>query len=280
MSVQGLRNMPDANLTSLGRRFPARVAWVVCPALTLVGALASPAGIASQEVVDADLVTLEGEVVDVSNNLPIEGAIVSLPSLGLTTATDSMGYYRLDEVSVATHVIRVYRLGYDEFEADVPVNSGEVLALYLTPGPISLKGIEVEVVGLSELDWRPVGTSRRAFIGPGEIEDLRDMYQSLDHILRVRRLPQVRYIPPVQPGGRPGDPTSNGCLKLVTQLGRDVCALVVLDGVPIDPVSAGWMYQTGSYDIYSVRFLGGVEGFHRYGDRGSYGVLLITTHHR
>lgn len=280
VSVQGLRNMPDANLISLGRRFPARVAWVVCPALTLVGALASPAGIASQEVVDADLVTLEGEVVDVSNNLPIEGAIVSLPSLGLTTATDSMGYYRLDEVSVATHVIRVFRLGYDEFEADVTVNSGEILALYLTPGPISLQGIEVEVVGLSELDWRPVGTTRQAFIGPGEIEDLRDMYQSLDHILRVRRLPQVRYIPPVQPGGNLGDHTSNGCLRLVTDSGRRVCAMVVMDGMPIDEKVAGWMYQTSAHDIYSVHFLNSIEGYQRYGFRGSYGVLLIETHHR
>ena len=228
---------------------------------------------------DADLVTLEGEVVDVSNNLPIEGAIVSLPSLGLTTATDSMGYYRLDRVSVATHVIRVFRLGYDEFEADVTVNSGEILALYLTPGPISLQGIEVEVVGLSELDWRPVGTSRRAFIGPGEIEDLRDTYLSLDHILRVRRLPQARYIPPVQPGGT-GRSDSNGCLRLVTQLGTNSCAMVVMDGIPHGEKTAGWMYQTSSHDIYSVRFLGGVEGFHRYGDRGSRGVLFITTHNR
>lgn len=266
--------MPDATPTLPGRRFPARVAWVVCPALTLVGALPGPAGIAAQEVEGADPVTLEGEVVDASNNLPIEGAIVSLPGLGLTTATDSLGYYRLDEVPAATHVIRVFRLGYDDFQAEVPIN-GAVLALHMTPGPIPLEGIEVEVVGLSELDWRPVGTTRQAFIGPGEIEDLRDMYQSLDHILQVRRLPQVRYNPP-----KADDPNSTGCLRLVTQLGKPVCSMIVMDGVPIDPKSAGWMFYTSSHDIYSLRFLGGVEGFHRYGDRGSNGVLLITTHHR
>ena len=53
--------------------------------------------------------------------------------------------------------------------------------------------------------------------------------------------------------------------------------LVTLEG---EVVSEGWMYQTSSHDIYSVRFLGGVEGFHRYGDRGSSGVLEIVTHHR
>lgn len=111
------------------------------------------------------------------------------------------------------------------------------------------------------------------------------MYQSLDHMLRVRRLPQVRYIPPVQTGGSLDDsgdfdPASNGCLRLVTQSGRKVCAMVVVDGVPVDEKSAGWMHQTSSHDIYSVRFLGGVEGFHRYGDHGTNGVLEITTHHR
>lgn len=269
--------MPDATQTIRGPSLLAGRTIFVYAALTLVGVDPGPAELRAQVASDADRVTLEGEVVDASSNLPVEGAIVSLPGLGLTTATDSLGYYRLDEVPAATHVIRVFRLGYEEFQAQVPINGAEVVSLQLTAGPISLEGIEVEVVGLSELDWRPVGTTRQAFIGPGEIEDLRDMYQSLDHILRVRRLPQVRYFPP-----KAGDPTSTGCLRLVTQiqLGRRVCAMIVMDGIPIDPESAGWMFYTSSHDIYSLRFLGGVEGFHRYGDRGSDGVLLITTHHR
>ena len=270
--------MLDAALTLRSRRFPAAV--VACAALTFVGDRPGPAELGAQEKGTSTQVTLEGEVVDASNNLPLEGAIVSLPSVSLTAVTDSLGYYRMDGVPAATHAIRVFRLGYEEFEADVPVNGNEILALYLTPGPISLQGIEVEVVGLSELDWRPVGTTRQAFIGPGEIEDLRDMYQSLDHILRVRRLPQVRYIPPVQPGGNLGDHTSNGCLRLVTDSGRRVCAMVVMDGMPIDEKVAGWMYQTSAHDIYSVHFLNSIEGYQRYGFRGSYGALLITTHNR
>ena len=273
--------MPDAVLTLSSREYRVSPTLAVYAAFTLVGALLGPTALGAQDTELTDLVTLEGEVVDASNNLPVEGAIVSLPGLGLTTVTDSLGYYRLDQVPLDTHVIRVFRLGFEEFEADVPVNGAEVLALHLTPGPIRLEGIEVEVVGLDELDWRTVGTSREAFIGPGEIEDLRDTYHSLDHILRVRRLPQVRYIPPVQPGGTPEDPeTTNGCLRLVTQSGRRVCAMVVMDGIPIDKKSAGWMYQTSSHDIYSVLFLGGMEGFQRYGDRGTNGVLEITTHRR
>ena len=57
---------------------------------------------------------------------------------------------------------------------------------------------------------------------------------------------------------------------------------MTLEGEVVDASKkvAGWMYQTSAHDIYSIRFLGGVEGFHRYGDRGSHGVLLIETHHR
>ncbi len=272
--------MADAVVRLRGWNPERAVALVVCLPLMLVGTMLGPGELGAQEASGEELVTLEGEVVDASNNLPVEGAIVSLPTVGLTAVTDRLGYYRMDDVPAATHAIRVIRLGYEEFQADVAVNGAEVFALYLTPGPIPLEGVEVEVVGLSELDWRPVGTSRRAFIGPGEIEDLRDTYLSLDHILRVRRLPQVRYIPPVQQGGIPGDSISNGCLRLVTQSGLRVCATIVMDGVLIDPMSAGWMFQTSSYDIYSVRFLGGVEGFFRYGRRGRNGVLEIETHRR
>ena len=203
----------------------------------------------------------------------MEGVIVSLPGLALTAVTDSLGYYRLDEVPTGTHAVRAIRLGYEEFQAYVPVNGAEVLALYMTPSPIPLEGIEVTVVGLEDLDWRAVGTSRQAFVGPGEIEDLRDTYLSLDHVLKVRKLPRARYYPPLQPGG-------DGCLRLVTNLGSRSCAMIVVDGVPIDPVSAGWIYQTSSHDIYSIRFLYGGEAILRFGHRGANGVLLIETHGR
>ena len=267
-----------AVLTMGSRRFTADVTLAVCTAVALSWGPTTPVHLAAQDVGDPDLVKLEGEVVDASNNLPVEGAIVSLPNLGLTAVSDGLGYYRIGEIPAGTHAVRVVRLGYEELAADVPVNPGEVLALYLTPGPIPLEGIEVEVVGHNELDWRRMGTSRRAFIGPGEIEDLRDTYLSLDHVLRIRSLPRVRYKPPVQPGGVRDRPDLNGCLRLVTQQGTRACAMIVMDGLPIDEVSAGWMYQTSMYDIYSIRFLGQAEGFFRYGRRGQNGVLEITTH--
>lgn len=239
-------------------------------ACTLLG----PGALRAQDAERPDRVTLEGEVVDVSNNVPVEAAIVGFPGLGVTAVTDRLGYYRMDDVPTGIHAVRVIRLGYQEFEAYVPINDMEVLALYLTPGPIPLEGIEVKVVGLDDLDWRPIGTSKRTFIGPGEIEDLRGRYLSLHHVLTVRRLPRARYNPPP----RPGEP---GCLRLTLSVASrpyGPCAMVVVDGAPLDPEYAGLIYETSTHDIYSLRFLYGSEATLRYGHRGAGGVLLVTTH--
>lgn len=84
--------MPDATVTLRSRSFLAALTLVVCPALTLVGAPSGPAELGAQEVRGAERVTLEGEVVDASNNLPLEGAIVSLPGLGLTWMYQTSSY--------------------------------------------------------------------------------------------------------------------------------------------------------------------------------------------
>ena len=70
-----------------------------------------------------------------------------------------------------------------------------------------------------------------------------------------------------------------GSCRYDARLSDDLDAIVV-DGVPIDPVSAGWVYQTSSHDIYSIRFLYGGEAILRFGHRGANGVLLIETHGR
>ena len=281
----------NGTLSMSRRRTRASLVSAAGLALTVVGTLLSPAELGAQDETSPGLITLEGEIVDGSNNVPVEGAIVGLPGLGVTAVSDRMGYYRINDVPAGAHAVRVLRLGYEKFEAYVPVNGEEVLALYLTPGPIPLEGIEVTVVGLEDLEWRTAGTSDQGFIGPGEFEELRDRYHSLDHVLRARKLPRARYLPPVQPGGAPPPPTepgvpappsdTNGCVRLThLSLGtqRPPCAMVVLDGVPIDPVSAGWVFQTSTHDIYSVRFLHGAEAALRYGLRGGYGALLIQTH--
>lgn len=203
MSTRGLRTVPVSR---------------VCPAAALVWALLGSAALGAQEAPSPGRVTVEGEVVDRSSNLPVEGAIVGLPGLGLNAVTDEMGYYRIDDVPAGAYAVRVLRLGYERFEAHVPVSGAKVLALYLTPGPIPLEGIEVTVVGLEDLEWRSAGTSAQAFIGvpidpvhagwvlpdqyPRRLFDTVPVRTGSDHPLwssRGRRCAGDRNAPPMSP---------------------------------------------------------------------------------
>ena len=133
----------------------------------------------------------------------------------------------LEQSAASAYPVQVIRLGSAKLDAEVPINGQEVLALYLAPGPISLEGIEVEVIGREDLDSRASGTSSRALIGPLEMEDLRERYFSLNQVLTTRSLPRARYEAPRIPG-------ETGCLMVRTLgFGGSSCAAVVVDGAPV-----------------------------------------------
>ena len=240
-------------------------------ALGLTSALFAPAALPAQDEETSLTITLEGEVIDVATGVPVVAAIVAIPVLGRSAVSDEMGYFRMEEVPAGFYPVQVIRLGYAKLDAEVPINGQEVLALYLTPGPISLEGIEVEVIGREDLDMRALGTSSRALISPLEMEDLRERYFSLDQVLTSRTLPRARYQGPRIPG-------ETGCLMVRTLgFGGQSCAAVVVDGVLLGPGQAGWVYQMSTHDIFAMRFLYGPGAALRYGHRGGDGVLLIET---
>ena len=261
-------------------------------ALALASALFAMDPVVAQEEEAGGRITLEGEVLDVATGVPVKAAIVAIPGLGLSDVSDDLGYFRIEDVPAGFQAVRVIRLGYAKFEAEVPISGQEVLALYLTPGPISLEGIEVKVIRSDDFDWKTIGTSSRGLITPGEMADLRKRYFSLGDVLRIRGLPRARYHPPLIPG-------EQGCVKLVSRSFTGVneinladappsvqlalydpqadCAAVVVDGV-FQGRSKGWAYDMHTQDIYSVRFLHGPDAALRYGHRGATGVVLIETH--
>ena len=248
----------------------AHIAKVAC-ALILAVSLLPSGPLAGQDQEAAPMITLEGEVLDLATGVPVLAAIVAIPALGRSAISDEMGYFRLEDIPAGFYPVQVVRLGYAKLEAEVPVNGKEVLAFHLTPGPISLEGIEVTVTGREDLEVRAAGTSSRAVIGPLEMEDLRERYYNLDQVLTTRNLPRARYRPPRVPG-------DTGCL-VVSSLalsGRN-CAAVVVDGVLLGPESAGWVYQLSTQDIFAMRFLYGPAAALRYGTRGGEGVLFIET---
>ena len=262
---------------------------VICALALGVTVLAADPTLA-QQAESGQVVTLQGEVLDLATGLPVNAAIVAVPGVGHSDVSNELGYFRIENIPPGVHAVRVTRLGYARLHEEIPISGGEVLALYLTPGPVPLKGIEIEVIKRDEYDLRAVGTASHGLIGPAEMEDLRLRYMSLHEVLRTRPLPRVRYPPPKIPGEtgclRPtagslsspatlaGGPTRSG--RLATRSNQHGCAAVVLDGVWLGE-SRGWAYDIHTQDIESVRFLHGAEATLQYGHRGAYGVLLIET---
>lgn len=231
----------------------------------------APVAVVAQDDDAVLTVTLEGEVLDVATGLPVGAAIVAVPGVGRSAVSDELGYFQLDGIPAGVHGLQVLRLGYETLNAEIPVDGEEVLALYLTPGPISLEGIEVEVKDREDIAWRAAGTSMRGLIGPVEMEDLRERYFNLGDMLRTRNLPRTRFVP----GRFPGD---TGCLMVtsLTLSGRG-CAAVVVDGVLLGSEWSGWVYEMNTQDIFAVRFVQGPAAALRYGHRGGDGVLFIET---
>ena len=259
-----------AALANLG--LPAATGFLAVPgSITAHGPLATSGSLAAQDAESPAAVTLEGEVLDNANGLPVAVAIVAIPALNRSAVTDELGYFRIADIPAGYYPIRVMRLGYETLEAEVPINGREVLALHLTPGPVPIEGIDVEVIGREDIANRAMGISSRGIIGPVEMDELRQRYFSLDQVLSSRYMPRARF----RHGREPGDP---GCL-MVTNLslrGRN-CAAIVVDGVLMGPSARDWVYRMSTHDIFSVRFLYGPAAALRYGHRGSDGVLFIET---
>ena len=116
-------------------RTAARAARRGCRALPLYAAvIASPAVLAAQDEDGGGGVTVQGEVLDNANGVPVAVAIVAIPALNRSAVTDELGYFRFEDIPPGHYPIRVMRLGYETLDAEVPINRREVLALHLTPG--------------------------------------------------------------------------------------------------------------------------------------------------
>ena len=266
-----------------------QIALAACGLVFSVTGLA-PVAVTAQDGA-APAFTIEGEVLDAATGVPVEAAIVTVIGLSASDVSNELGYFHLEEIPAGSYAIRVLRLGYQTLEEGVSIEGEEVLTIHLTPGPVPLRGIEVEVITRGDYDLRSVGIASHGLIAPAEMEDLRQRYMSLHQVLRTRRLPRARYHPPMIPGQTgclrltAGSLSSAGVIgawgapqsaRLAMRSNQRGCAAVVLDGVWLGE-SRGWAYDMHTQDIESVRFLHGAEATLQYGHRGAYGVLLIET---
>ena len=185
-------------------------------ALPAAAPLALPGSVAAQEQQEEEVatVTVEGEVLDLVTGIPVAVAIIGIPGIERTAISDEWGYFRLQEIPVGTYVVQVMRIGYETLVAEAPLNGEELLTVYLTPGPVSLEGIEIKVTDEDDLEWRASSALGQSVIGPLEMERLRERHMSLSDVLRVRHLPGSTYVPAVQAGcqglpeAHPGEPVA------------------------------------------------------------------------
>ncbi len=101
-------------------------------ALFLLVALALPA--AAQLAPDADLGTLAGVVTDAETGLPVMGAGVVIPALGIGAVSQRDGTYEIAGVPPGTHDIRTGAFRYHLVTVQAEVEEAGTLDIALRPG--------------------------------------------------------------------------------------------------------------------------------------------------
>ncbi|MDX1744404.1 MAG: carboxypeptidase regulatory-like domain-containing protein [Halobacteriales archaeon] len=206
-----------------------------------------------------DTATVTGTVRDETSGVPLVGAQVVVPELGIGTVTEPGGRFRLDDVPPGDHTLRVEHLGYRTAETDLTFDEPEDLTAvaWLVPQAIAMDALEATVPSRSGIEDRRSGASRYRVTR----EDFEKRPSAtIGEILRAE-VPGMRVYR-----------DRRGCVILETRHGN---ALIVVDGVPfrdgcilneIDPTT-----------IESVEVLSAVAASTRWGSLGGGGVVVIRT---
>jgi len=114
------------------------LAWLAVP--LAVGGV-SPLG-----AQDTLTVRLIGEVRDVANEQPIEGAAVKIIELERVTIADRNGFFRFDSLPAGTWTIETSQFGFRTNTEASTIGEGNFLLIRLEAAPIELEGLYVSVV--------------------------------------------------------------------------------------------------------------------------------------
>jgi iron complex outermembrane recepter protein len=129
--------------------------------------------------------TLSGKVTDHDQREPLQGAVVYIEELQLSTATDAFGNYHFHHLCEGTYRVRSRYLGYDVLTADIRVRSSTVRDFKMHPNPLQLQGVEITGTRLP-----PPPTQATARLSGRELEQTRT--QSLGEALK--RIPGLSSI--------------------------------------------------------------------------------------
>ncbi len=240
---------------------------------------------------------VQGEVIDGASGQPVRGVIVQFPELGLATLTDSLGYFEFEAVPAGEQVISTYHFGYQVLTARTPIVAGEILALNLTPRPVSLSGVAVDVRPTEEIEALTVGRAAD-YIGPEAIESMEGRTNKILEVMRMKAPPRLR-IRQKGNGVNMSFCIESSRRRPSIQELRDLgtgChpVLIVLDGAVIYAPPSNREFGIGQpptlpadvaamilnqrpEEIESIRVLTASDAFFRYGDAGRLGAVEIVT---
>jgi len=91
--------------------------------------------------------TVSGELTDATNGEPVSGATVSIETAGVSTLTDGAGRFRLPDIPVGSHELKIQHLVYGQptFEVTVEAAQATHVLATLDPRPIALEPISVHI---------------------------------------------------------------------------------------------------------------------------------------
>lgn len=268
-------NRPPSPKVRKPTPWPAlRWAWFV----GILTGLAAPAPAASQ--------TLLGRVLDLANDAPIGGVIVSLVARDGTervrTVSDSIGHFVIVPPEDGEYVLVAARFGYMEARSPLlalVIEGQTAIDMIMTPEPIGLEGLEISVEEVATEELKRMGLSANElgnrWISRQRIEAI-PLKLDVGAILEKTNQSGIRVI-------RPGNDSALGgadmglCVAITrarTGGGRGTCALIVLNGIPIAGVQA---LDIDPESIESMALLEPMEATTFYGTIGGSGALLVWT---
>lgn len=214
--------------------------------------------------------SITGKVVDETNQ-PLPGAIVTVKGTQKNAPTDANGNYRLTGIANGTVTLQVNFIGYQLSEKTVSVTGNTIANFNLVPEARDLN--EVVVIGYGtalkkDLTGAVTNVTAKDF-NPGVVTTPEELIQG-----------KVAGVAITTNGGAPGA-GSTIRIRGGASINGGNDPLIVIDGVPLSGGSiagaANPLDMINPSDIESFSVLKDASAAAIYGNRGSNGVIIITT---
>lgn len=214
--------------------------------------------------------TLSGKVVD-ENNLPLPGTSVLIKALNAGGSTDVNGSFRLTGIPNGTHTVSISFIGYVVMNRTVTINGDTGLEISLVPDRQNLN--EVVVIGYGTQQKKDI-TGAVTTVSSKDFQ--KGSFTSPEQLIAGK-------VAGVQITSNSGAPGSGSTIRVRggASLNASNNPLIVLDGVPLDNNNISGAPNALSLinpnDIETFTVLKDASSTAIYGNRGSNGVILITT---